>query len=99
MFFVRLMDFLVVLPLSCSFKCNRNPHIDFSFFRKTTKTGKNRVVKKKEMRNTKNIKKKVHVQMKFGNLAFILRMTRGDQRRKQNRREQEITVLVFRHSP
>jgi len=58
MFFVRLMDFLVVLPLSCSFKCNRNPHIDFSFFRKTTKTGKNRVDKKKRNAQHEKYKKK-----------------------------------------
>jgi len=89
--------------LFCRFRVHLNAiAIRILFFpssERQQKREKTELVKKKEMRNTKNIKKKVHVQMKFGNLAFILRMTRGDQRRKQNRREQEITVLVFRHSP
>jgi len=41
------------LPFSCSFKCNRNPHIDFSSSRKTKNQKKN----KKKGRVGKNKKK------------------------------------------
>jgi len=65
------------LPFSCSFKCNRNPHIDFSSSRKT-KNQKKKQKKKAELvktkRNTQHTReiKKLHVQMKFGNSAFSL---------------------------